>query len=208
MRALAAAAVDAYADLLYQTWIDDRLAIVFGNGGSASTAGHAVADLVKTATVEGQRRLRAISLVDNVELSTAIANDIDYDEIFSYPLESLGRAGDVAVAISASGNSPNVVKECQWARPAALTVALMTGFDGGQIGPLADVHVNVPSDNYGIIEDLHLSVCHMAAHGRVDRQSSKPVWPQQDRRRECRAPHRQTCGRIQRCASLLDRSGA
>lgn len=156
-----AAAVDTLADWLHEVWREDRQVLVFGNGGSAYTASHFVTDLVKTAEVEGYRRLRAISVVDNYGLTTALGNDIDYAKTFVYPLATYGRAGDVAIAISGSGNSPNVVEACQWAKANGLRLAALTGFDGGKIGPMADLHINIPSDNYGLIEDLHLSINHM-----------------------------------------------
>ena len=154
-------AVDTFADLMFQAWQDDRQVFVFGNGGSAATASHYVTDLVKTCAVGGVRRLRAFSLVDNVPLTTALGNDMDYKEIFRYPLESYARAGDLAIAISGSGTSPNVVAACEWAKENGVTLVSLTGFGGGTIGPMADVHVNIPSDNFGAIEDLHLSIGHM-----------------------------------------------
>ncbi len=160
---LDSAVIDRYADLIYDAWRNKRRVFVFGNGGSALTASHHVCDYVKTAEVATQRRLQAFSLVDNPGLTTAIGNDIDYDSTFVYPLESYAEAGDVAVAISASGNSPNVVKACQWAKAHEMTVVAMTGFNGGKIGTMADLHINAPSDNYGIIEDLHMSIGHIAA---------------------------------------------
>jgi len=155
------AAIDEYAQLLFRTWQDRRRVFVFGNGGSALTASHHICDYIKTAAVENKRRLQAFSLVDNAGLTTAIGNDIDYEHTLSYPLESYAEPGDVAVAISCSGNSPNVVKACQWAKQNKLTVVALTGFQGGKIGPTADIHINIPSDNFGIIEDLHLSIGHV-----------------------------------------------
>lgn len=158
-------AVEAVADALFEAWQSNRCVFVFGNGGSALTASHHLLDYVKTAAVDGQPRLHAISLVDNMGLITALSNDISYDETFRYPLESFARPGDMAVAISCSGNSPNVVSACQWAKQNGLTVVALTGFAGGAIGPIADIHINVPSDNYGIIEDLHLSIGHVVSQG-------------------------------------------
>lgn len=155
-----ALALDAYAARIYQAWRDDRQVLVFGNGGSATTASHAVADLVKTASVPDRRRLRALCLSDNSAMLTAIGNDLRYEDIFVYPLQTYARRGDLAVAISASGNSPNVVRACEWARSNDLGVVALTGFDGGKIARLCDVHVHVPSANYGIVEDLHLVVGH------------------------------------------------
>jgi phosphoheptose isomerase len=163
MKKLDAKAIDAYSELLFGAWRDKRRVLVFGNGGSAYTSSHHVTDYVKTASVDGARRLDAISLVDNYGLTTALGNDISYDETLVYPLQSFARPGDLAVAISCSGNSPNVVKACEWAKANGLTVVAITGFAGGKIGKLADVHVNIPSDNYGVIEDLQMSVGHIAA---------------------------------------------
>jgi len=158
-----AGALERFADLLFEAWKGDRTVLIFGNGGSAYTASHYVTDFVKTAQVEGQRRLRAISLVDNYGMTTAIGNDMDYARTMSHPVESYGRAGDLAVAISCSGNSPNVVRACEAARRVGMKVVALTGFSGGKIGAMADLHVHVASENYGLIEDLHLSCGHVAA---------------------------------------------
>lgn len=158
-----AGALERFADLLFDAWKGDRAVLIFGNGGSAYTASHYVTDFVKTAQVEGQRRLRAISLVDNYGMTTAIGNDMDYAQTMSHPVESYGRAGDLAVAISCSGNSPNVVRACEAAKRVGMKVVALTGFSGGKIGAMADLHVHVASENYGLIEDLHLSCGHVAA---------------------------------------------
>jgi D-sedoheptulose 7-phosphate isomerase len=153
--------IDAVTARVYRAWQNDQLVMTLGNGGSAFTASHFVTDLVKTAAVEGRRRLRAVSLSDNMGLVTAVGNDLDYDQTFVYPLESFARPDDLAIAISASGNSPNVVQACRWAKDHGVDVVALTGFAGGKIAAIADLHVNVPSNNYGLIEDLHLSVGHM-----------------------------------------------
>lgn len=165
------AAIDSLSDTLAEAWHADAQVLVFGNGGSATTASHIVTDLVHTASVPGQRRLRAISLVDNHGLTTAIANDVRYDQIFVRGLETYARSGDVAIGISGSGTSPNVVNACRWAVAHQCTLVCLTGFDGGEIKELADVHVNVPSRNYGLIEDLHVAIGHMisqALRARMD----------------------------------------
>lgn len=157
------AAVERYAHALFEAWRDGRQVFLFGNGGSAFTASHHVMDYVKTAAVPGRKRLRAFSLNDNFGVTTAVGNDLSYDDTLSYPLESYAKKGDIAVAISCSGNSPNVVKAAQWAKANGLTLVSLTGFKGGKIGEMADIHIHVPSDNYGVIEDLHMSVGHIAA---------------------------------------------
>lgn len=170
LRSLDLAPMDAFAECVYQAWREGRRVFVFGNGGSASTAGHYVADFVKTAAVEGRKRLAAFCLNDNIGMLTALGNDISYEQTFTYPLESYAKAGDVAVALSCSGNSPNVLRACEWARAHGLTVVALTGFSGGKLKELADIHINIPSTNYGVIEDLHLSVNHIVAqslHSRI-----------------------------------------
>ena len=154
-------AVDRLADILFDLWQEDRQVIVFGNGGSACTASHYVADVVKTAAVAGERPLRALSLVDNTGLMTAVGNDNGYGQTFAYSINAFARPGDTAIAISGSGNSPNVVGACRAAKDRGMTLVCLTGFDGGQISHLADLHIHVPSDNYGVIEDIHLSIGHM-----------------------------------------------
>jgi len=154
------ARLEEFADALFRAWEDDRCVFVFGNGGSATTASHQVCDFVKTAAVDGQRRLRAFCLVDNTGISTALGNDIGYEDTLRYPLETYARPSDVAVAISGSGNSRNVLLACEWARENGVEVIALTGFGGGKLKRLADLHINVPSDNFGLIEDLHLVVGH------------------------------------------------
>jgi len=153
--------IDALADQLLEVWRNKRQIFVFGNGGSACTAGHFVIELVMTAGGSSQRGLKAMALSDNIGTLTALANDIAYDDIFRYPLVSHASPQDVVLAISGSGNSPNVLRACEWAKAHGLLVVALTGFNGGQLKQLADIHINVPNDNYGIIEDLHMSIGHI-----------------------------------------------
>lgn len=155
--------IEALAELIYQAWGQGRRVFVFGNGGSASTASHWACDLVKTAAVEGKPRLQALCLADNLGLLSALGNDISFDETFRYPLATFARAGDLAVGISASGNSPNILAACRWGVEHDLKVVALTGFAGGKVKDIAPLHINVPSENYGFIEDLHLSIGHMVA---------------------------------------------
>lgn len=163
LKRLDCAAIEKYAQALFEAWRDGRRVYLFGNGGSAYTASHHVMDYLKTAAVQGRKRLQAFSVNDNFGITTALGNDISYDDTFRYPLETYARKGDIAVAISCSGNSPNVVKAVEWAKANGVTVVALTGFKGGKIGAAADIHIHVPSDNYGVIEDLHMSVGHIAA---------------------------------------------
>lgn len=157
-----ASAIDAYARILVDAWRNGRRVFVFGNGGSAYNASHHVTDYIKTASVPGKARLQAFSMTDNVGLLTAVGNDLAFDQAFLFPLESYARAEDVAVGISCSGSSPNLLRACEWARDHGLKVVALTGFSGGSVKDLAHLHINIPSDNYGIIEDLHMSIGHIA----------------------------------------------
>jgi D-sedoheptulose 7-phosphate isomerase len=156
-------AVQRYADALFDCWKRDAQVHIFGNGGSHANASHTVADFVKTAMVDGKRRLRALCMSDNLPMLTAAGNDISYADTFAFALESYGRGGDLAVAISCSGNSPNILKAAEAARNVGMTLVALTGLKGGKVGPMADIHINVNSENFGVIEDLHMSVGHIAA---------------------------------------------
>lgn len=144
-----------------------------GNGGSAAIANHLVCDHTKGVSTDTPFRPRVFSLSTNVETLTAIANDIDYSEIFSQQLHFLARPGDVLVAISSSGDSENIVKALQWARSNRIGSIAMTGFSGGRARQLADVSLHVEADNYGVIEDVHQSLMHILAQ--FIRQSAMPA---------------------------------
>jgi len=138
---------------------------VIGNGGSAATASHMMNDLCKgTLGHKGDApwpRLRVIALTDNVSLMTAWANDTDYNHIFSEPLKNLAERGDLLVAISASGNSPNILAAVEAAKQIGVKVIGLTGFGGGKLANLADISFVVPSDGYGPVEDVHMILDHI-----------------------------------------------
>ena len=139
----------------------DRTVFVFGNGGSASTASHLACDMGKGTAASGQRRLRVVSLADNPALLTAWANDTSYEMVFKEQLENLLQPGDVVIAISASGNSPNVVRAVEYAKErGALTIGFI-GFGGGKLQKLVDLNITVSSCNYGQVEDYHLTLNHI-----------------------------------------------
>lgn len=153
--------MDDLADLLLKAHHDNQQVFVFGNGGSACTSSHWIIELAMSSSSPGHPGLRAYALPDNVGWLTALANDFAYADIFYYPLSTYARRGDIAVAISGSGNSPNVVKACQWAKANGVFIVGLTGFTGGKLKELADLNIHVPNDNYGIIEDLHMSIGHL-----------------------------------------------
>jgi len=143
----------------------DRDAAVFacGNGGSASIANHLQCDHVKGVRNGTGLTTRAYSLSTNVELFSAIANDLGYDMVFEYQLQSQARPGDVLVVVSSSGRSPNIVKALEWAAANGMHTIALTGFDGDPARSRAAVSIHVDSTNYGIIEDTHQACMHLLA---------------------------------------------
>ncbi|HVS06611.1 MAG TPA: SIS domain-containing protein [Candidatus Dormibacteraeota bacterium] len=133
---------------------------IVGNGGSAATATHFACDLSKATIVEGRARLRVTSLTDNVALLTAWANDTSYENVFAEQLYNLLNTGDVVIAISASGNSPNVLAAIDAARARGATTVGLVGFAGGSLKDAADAAIHVESNSYGVVEDCHLVLEH------------------------------------------------
>ncbi|HEX2924305.1 MAG TPA: SIS domain-containing protein [Chloroflexota bacterium] len=133
---------------------------LFGNGGSAATASHMACDLAKTSNVEGLNRIRAIALTDNAALMTAWANDVSYDEVFAEQLTNLVQPGDLVIAISGSGNSPNVLRAVAVAKGAGAKTVGFTGQPGGQLKGMVDIAVVVPSGRIEQAEDAHLILDH------------------------------------------------
>ena len=157
---LPAGQIDRIAQVLLDARRDGRKIFLMGNGGSSANASHIVNDLVKSAVGPAGERFKAICLSDNTPLLTAYANDVSYDIVFSEPLAALAEPGDVVIALSGSGNSPNVIRAMEVARDKGLTRIGLTGRDGGKLAPLCDIPVIVPTESMQIIEDLHLVILH------------------------------------------------
>ncbi|HUJ71917.1 MAG TPA: SIS domain-containing protein [Verrucomicrobiae bacterium] len=157
--------IDEIIEAIEQAQNDRRQVFVIGNGGSAATASHMMNDLCKgTLGHKGDApwpRLRVIALTDNVSLMTAWANDVHYDRVFSEPLKNLAQRGDLLVAISASGNSPNIIAAVEAAKHLGVRVIGLAGFGGGKLAKMADVSFVVPSDEYGPVEDAHMILDHI-----------------------------------------------
>jgi D-sedoheptulose 7-phosphate isomerase len=134
---------------------------LFGNGGSASTASHLAVDFAKVTIAAGKPRLKAIALTDNIAMISAWANDLSYDEVFSQQLQTHVEPGDVAIGISTSGTSPNVLNALRLARSMGATTIGLTGCDGGQMDGVVDLCVKVPDNRTGRIEDIHLMLGHI-----------------------------------------------
>ena len=152
--------VDRMIDVIWRGYEEGRTLFVFGNGGSAALASHFACDIGKGTVAGRAKRLKTIALTDNVALITAWANDKAYEEIFSEQLESLAEKGDIALAISGSGNSPNVIRGLEAGRRLGVQTLVLTGFAGGRAKTLADLCLTVPSDSMQHIEDAHLCATH------------------------------------------------
>ncbi|MCL4803577.1 MAG: SIS domain-containing protein [Anaerolineae bacterium] len=153
--------IDEAIDALHQARIDGKQVFIMGNGGSASTATHMVCDLAKNTRQPDWPHYKVIGLADNMAIFSAYGNDDGYDNVFRLQLANLLNPGDVVVAISTSGNSPNVVRAVDLANERGATVIGMTGFGAGKLGPMVDIHLHVPSDCIEIVEDIHLMLEHM-----------------------------------------------
>lgn len=136
---------------------------VCGNGGSAGLSNHCVSDFMKCVQSDTGLRPKAISIASNIDLMTAIANDISYDDVFVYQLRTLAEAGDVLMTISSSGDSESVVRAASWAADNGVQTIAFTGFAGGRTRLIADVPMHVSANNYGVVEDCHQSLLHQVA---------------------------------------------
>ena len=170
------AAVDRAAAILLEAYTTGALVFSCGNGGSAAISNHLQCDHLKGVGNGTDLLPRVVSLANNVELITAIGNDLGYEEVFVHQLQSQARAGDVLLAISSSGKSPNIVKAIGWAREHGLRTIAITGFEGGPARTDAEVAVHVDCTNYGVVEDLHQAVMHsMAQYIRQSRLSAGTI---------------------------------
>ncbi len=158
------AAVSHAIEILEEARNRERHIFVCGNGGSASTASHFVTDMVKGASFERDSRFRIMALTDSLPTITAYSNDVGYDCIFAEQLKNFAQSGDVLIAISGSGNSPNVIRAVDYANEAGCQTIALTGRDGGKLGPLANVEIRVRDTHMGRIEDAHLFACHMICY--------------------------------------------
>jgi D-sedoheptulose 7-phosphate isomerase/D-glycero-D-manno-heptose 1,7-bisphosphate phosphatase len=164
------------ADVLAAAYARDAVVFSCGNGGSASIANHLQCDHVKGIRNGTDLTPRVVSLSTNVELLTAIANDLSYDAVFEYQLQSQARPGDVLIAVSSSGRSPNIVRALDWARANGLRTIALTGFEGGAARRTAEVSVHLDATNYGVVEDAHQACMHLLAqYVRQSRMSSDAV---------------------------------
>jgi D-sedoheptulose 7-phosphate isomerase len=180
IRTLDTEPVAKFAELLLDARARGATVFFIGNGGSAATASHFANDIAIGTRTGDDRPFRAVSLCDNPAVLTAIANDEGYDRVFVDQLRVQMRDGDVLVAISASGNSPNVVAAVDYAKSRGATVVGLTGFDGGMVRKMADisVHVDTGKGEYGPVEDVHMIVDHLIGSyliGHLRKQAAGPA---------------------------------
>lgn len=139
-----------------------------GNGGSASTASHFVCDMVKGASYKKPQRFKIMALTDSLPTITAYSNDVGYDCVFVEQLKNFAQPGDILLAISGSGNSPNVLQATEWANANGLKTIGLTGRDGGKLGKMTQLEINVGDPHMGRIEDGHMIICHMMCYYFMD----------------------------------------
>ena len=163
VRAIPRDDVRAVVDELFSAWQNGRTIFIIGNGGSATTASHMMNDLCKFTSCPGKPRIRAVALTDNVPLMTAYGNDQSYECIFAEQLRALANEGDVLMAISGSGNSPNVVAAVECARELGAKTIGLCGSPGGKLATMAQLRVVIPAAHIGQQEDGHLILNHAIA---------------------------------------------
>ena len=158
--------VQKLADLVYQRYQESKFVFVIGNGGSGSNASHLCEDLGKCTLRredfdnDKKKRLKILSLTDNTPYILAWANDEGFDRVFVEQLKNLGGRGDLLIAISGSGNSPNILRAVEWANQHGIETIGCTGFGGGKLKTLANHNLHVPLDDMGIVESIHLACFH------------------------------------------------
>lgn len=155
-----------WADLIYEAWQRGRFVFIIGNGGSGTTASHMAEDLGKSTLRpedlgdEAKQRLKVLSLTDNTGWLLAVGNDCGYDQVFVQQLMNYGSAGDLLIAISGSGNSPNILAAVDWAHRHGLTTFGLTGYGGGKLRSLQQHGLHVDLPDMGMVESIHLCVFH------------------------------------------------
>ena len=168
-----------FSDSIYESYTSGRCVFLCGNGGSGSNSSHMCEDLGK-GTIrredylnDAKRRLRVLSLTDNTPYILAWANDEGYDRVFVEQLKNLASPGDLLIAISGSGNSPNVLRAVEWANAHGLRTFGLTGFNGGRLRTMAQTGLHVPLDDMGIVESIHLTVFHWVLDNLYSRISAQ-----------------------------------
>lgn len=145
-------------------WKEDRQVFVLGNGGSAANASHFATDLGKGSSDKLGKRFRVLSLTDNVSWMTAIGNDYSYDDVFLRQLQNYAKPGDLVLALSVSGNSPNCVKALDWAKQNGLRTVALVGAKRGRMAEIAEQSIVINDTHYGRVEDAQMGICHLLCY--------------------------------------------
>jgi D-sedoheptulose 7-phosphate isomerase len=168
------AMVGKVIDILREARDNGRAIFVCGNGGSASTASHFACDIVKGASFNRSSRFRIMALTDSLPTLTAYSNDVSYECVFAEQLKNFAQPGDVVMAISGSGNSPNVLRAVEYGNSIGCRTIALTGRDGGKLGALAGLNLQVPEPHMGRIEDAHMIITHMISYYFMDVENGRP----------------------------------
>lgn len=160
--------VEQLIDVFKKAWTENRQIFVFGNGGSAANASHFITDLGKGASDIVKKPFRCLSVNDNTPWMTAIGNDYSYREVFSRQLMNFATRGDLAITLSVSGNSPNLVTAIEWAKDNGLYTVALVGAKRGKLAEIADFVITINSTHYGRVEDAHMGICHMICYAFIE----------------------------------------
>ena len=152
--------LDKIINLLKKSFKNNNILYTCGNGGSSSLADHFTCDFIKQTNNQTNLKVKSISLASNFSLISAIANDVNYDKIFSFQIEKLCKKNDVLFLFSVSGNSPNLIEAIKTAKKIGVKTVSFTGFNGGKLSKISDFNLNFPIANFGIAEDCHISIMH------------------------------------------------
>jgi len=153
--------VQDFVDTIADAYHSEKQVLILGNGGSAAAASHLVCDLQKGIGGTAPKRFKAMAFTDNVPVITAWANDSDYSEVFARQMDTWVQPGDLVIAISGSGNSPNVIKAVELANERGALTYGLTGFQGGKLAQVAQKSIVVPSNSMQQIEDVHVILGHL-----------------------------------------------
>lgn len=162
--------IETLVDWLAEARASQSTIFTMGNGGSSSTASHWVNDLVKGASFEKDRKFRVMCLNDSIATLTAYSNDVSYEQALVEPLKNFLSKGDLVIAISGSGNSKNVLRAIEYAKANGNKTVGLTGRDGGELGRMVDLEINVPEQHMGRIEDVHMMITHAVSWSFIDNE--------------------------------------
>ena len=152
--------LDKIINLLKKGFNNNVTLYTCGNGGSSSLSDHFTCDFIKQTNTKTNLKAKSISLTSNMALISAVANDINYNQIFSFQIKKLCKKNDILFLFSVSGNSPNLIEAIKAAKKIGVKVVSLTGFNGGKLSRLSDFNLNFPIANYGIVEDCHITIMH------------------------------------------------